>query len=242
MLPPSERGQDPAREALEQGLTAEPPHPLTDDEEEAAEHDPGRDERVYAPASERTPKPPTPGDRPLVEGGVAARREEAYAAARAEPEAATPSGPDRASSSDEPSGRPSMRAMVGIGVGSLAVVGAAATTWLYRRWRRERNRPINRLRRQARRAAAEPTWRGGLGAALVLVALLGRALRARASGDGQRDGSAARPRDLTRTRRVPCLGSVPWQRSPPRGHRSDGGITDRSAPRTPCPTDVNDDQ
>src|SRR5215207_3870649 len=146
MLPPSERGQDPAREALERGLTAEPPHPLTDAEEEAAEHDPGRDERVYAPASERTPKPPTPGDRPLVEGGVAARREEAYAAAAAEPSAASPSAPDIAPSSDEPSGRPSTRAMVGIGAGSLAVVGATGTAWLYRRWRRERNRPINRLR------------------------------------------------------------------------------------------------
>src|SRR5215208_1084506 len=124
MLPPSERGQDPAREGLEHGLTAEPPHPLTDDEEEAAEHDPGRDERVYAPASERTPKPPTPGDRPLVEGGVAARRDEAYAAASAEPSAATPSDPDVTSGSDESSGRPSTRALVGIGAGSLALVGA----------------------------------------------------------------------------------------------------------------------
>ena len=205
MLPPSERGQDPARQALEHGLAAEPSHPLTDDEAEAAKHDPGRAERVYAPASERVPKPPTRGDRALVEGGMAARREEAHAgaaAAPAEPSAASPSGPDVAPSSDEPSRRPSTAVMVSVGAGSLAVAGAAGTAWLYGRWRRERNRPINRLRGQARRAAAGPTWRvGGLGAALVLAALLGRALRARARSDGLLDGAAARERDAAGSRR-----------------------------------------
>jgi hypothetical protein len=212
MLPPSERGQDPAREALEHGLAAEPSHPLTGDEAEAAEHDPGRAERVYAPAAERVPKPPTPGDRALVEGGMAARREEAHAgaaAASAEPSAASPSGPDGAPDSAERSRRPSTAVMVGVGAGALAVAGAAGTAWVCRRWRRERDRPTNRLRRQARRAAAEPTWRvGGLGAALALAALLGRALRARAGRDGPLDGAAARPRDVTGTRRGPAAEEV----------------------------------
>jgi hypothetical protein len=99
--------------------------------------------------------------------------------------------------------------MVGVGAGPLAVAGAAGTAWLYRRWRRERDRPISRLRRRARRAAAEPTWRvGGLGAALVLAALLGRALRARAGWEGLLDGAAAGLRDVTRTRRAPAVDEV----------------------------------
>ena len=171
MLPPSERGQDPIREELEHGLTAEPSHPLTDTEKEAAEHDPGRAERVYAPASERTPKPPAPGDRALVEGGMAAHREEAQAGSAAP-------------SSQEPSQGRTKGITLGVGAGSLAAAGAVGGAWLYRRWQRERNRPINRLRRQARRAAAQPAWpAGSLGAALVLAALLGRLPRARATSD-----------------------------------------------------------
>ena len=42
--------------------------PLTDDEREALEHDPGRPERVYAPASARVPKEPVPGDDRLIHG------------------------------------------------------------------------------------------------------------------------------------------------------------------------------
>ena len=39
-----------------------------DDEEQAAEQDPGRQPRMNESASERVPKPPTPGDDRLVEG------------------------------------------------------------------------------------------------------------------------------------------------------------------------------
>jgi hypothetical protein len=42
-------------------------HPLTDDEKDASRHDPGRQPRTYAPASERVPKPPAPGDERLIE-------------------------------------------------------------------------------------------------------------------------------------------------------------------------------
>ena len=54
--------EDPAREDYVDALVNQPSRPLTDEEKEAAEHDPGRPERVYAPASERVPKDPAPGD------------------------------------------------------------------------------------------------------------------------------------------------------------------------------------
>jgi len=43
-----------------------------------------------------------------------------------------------------------------LGMGSIAILaGGAAGVWLYVRWQRERNKPINRLRRQARNAVEE---------------------------------------------------------------------------------------
>ena len=81
---------------------------------------------------------------------------------------------------------PSRRLLLGAGGGALATIGGAVgAAWLYRRWRRDRDRLINRLRRQVRRAAAGRVWpAGGLGAVLVLAALLGRGLRAWVSPDG----------------------------------------------------------
>ncbi len=69
-LAPTERAQDPAREEYVDDLTTTPSRPLTDEEEEAAERDPGRQERTYAPASERVSKPPSPGDDKLIEGSA----------------------------------------------------------------------------------------------------------------------------------------------------------------------------
>jgi hypothetical protein len=60
-------GEDPARADTVRELTHQPDRPLTDDEEDAAEHDPGRRERVHAPASARVPKEPAPGDDELIE-------------------------------------------------------------------------------------------------------------------------------------------------------------------------------
>jgi hypothetical protein len=62
-------GEDPVREEEVHDLVNEPARPLTETEEEAAERDPGRSERVYAPASARVPKEPAPGDDRLIEGG-----------------------------------------------------------------------------------------------------------------------------------------------------------------------------
>jgi len=43
--------------------------------------------------------------------------------------------------------------LMGIGLGPIVVVGSAVGVWMWLRWQRERNKPVNRLRRQARQAA-----------------------------------------------------------------------------------------
>jgi hypothetical protein len=55
---PSLEGEDSAREGVERSLAKEPDRPLSKEEQEAAERDPGRAERVHAPASARVPKEP----------------------------------------------------------------------------------------------------------------------------------------------------------------------------------------
>ena len=65
-LRPDDRGQDEVREALEEGMSQGESRPLTREEREAAERDPGAARTVYAPASERVPKPPAPGDEQFV--------------------------------------------------------------------------------------------------------------------------------------------------------------------------------
>lgn len=65
----SERGTDDMRGDAVDSLLNEPSRPLTGDEKDAAEHDPGRDKRTYAPASARVAKPPAPGDDRLIEQG-----------------------------------------------------------------------------------------------------------------------------------------------------------------------------
>ena len=70
VLDESERGKDDLRGDVVDTLSTAPAHPLTDDEKDAAENDPGRAPRVYAPASERVPKPPAPGHERLIEEGL----------------------------------------------------------------------------------------------------------------------------------------------------------------------------
>jgi hypothetical protein len=69
VLDESERGQDELRGEVVDTLLKSPARPLTHDEEDAAEHDPGRQRRTYAPASARVPKAPAPGDDRLIEHG-----------------------------------------------------------------------------------------------------------------------------------------------------------------------------
>jgi hypothetical protein len=47
------------------------------------------------------------------------------------------------------------RLFMGIGFSWFTVIGSAVGIWLFLRWRHERNKPINRIRRQARQAANE---------------------------------------------------------------------------------------
>ena len=69
VLDERERGEDEARDEYVDTLAHAPARPLTDDEEDATEHDPGRPARTYAPASARVPKEPLPGDDRLIHAG-----------------------------------------------------------------------------------------------------------------------------------------------------------------------------
>ena len=65
-LRPDDRGQDEVAEALEESIGTGQGRPLTREEREAAKHDSGIVETVYAPASERVAKPPLPADEKLI--------------------------------------------------------------------------------------------------------------------------------------------------------------------------------
>jgi hypothetical protein len=66
-LRPDDRGQDEVREDLEESIGRGEARPLTREEREAAARDPGPAKTVYAPASERVPKPPLPEDERLID-------------------------------------------------------------------------------------------------------------------------------------------------------------------------------
>jgi hypothetical protein len=66
-LRPDDRGQDEVREDLEESIGRGEARPLTREEREAAARDTGPAKTVYAPASERVPKPPLPADEKLID-------------------------------------------------------------------------------------------------------------------------------------------------------------------------------
>ena len=70
-LRPDDRGQDEVREELEESIGRGEARPLIREEREAAARDPGPAKTVYAPASERVPKPPLPADEKLIDQGKA---------------------------------------------------------------------------------------------------------------------------------------------------------------------------
>jgi hypothetical protein len=186
-LPPSERNQDQQRTEMTHGLAADGSRPLTAEEREAAAHDTGVAERVYAPASERVPVEPVAGHRDFIENTddstperQAASTDPTIAASTttsSEPAftrverpsnssatgyAPAPTSPLYASPNahptynTEPSSVGLRRPGLPLGIGSAAMLTAGAVgVWLFLRWQRERNKPINRLRRQARHAAEE---------------------------------------------------------------------------------------
>jgi len=65
--PISERGEDYERDEFMRELEQQPSRPLTGDETRAAAADSGSVRSVYAPASERVPVEPLPGDREIMD-------------------------------------------------------------------------------------------------------------------------------------------------------------------------------
>jgi hypothetical protein len=188
VVPRGERNQDELRSEIAQDVTSFPARPLTHEEKEAAEHDVPRGERVYAPASERVPKPPVPGHRDLVQHPDEATPERQAVATphdgtvHRSPSRRRVRVPLGSAARDEED--PSTRELFGVGLAwvGLFVVGAVGM-WLFLRWQRERNRPVNRLRRKAQWAADEirervpgspepSTTAVGLAAALLSTALV----------------------------------------------------------------------
>jgi len=179
VVPPSERSQDAQRSM--NALVTEVERPLTDEERKAADRDVEPGERVYAPASERVPKT-VEGHRDVIEHPDNATPERQAAATQATPTSPTstawtpqseptftrvarPSegvGPQYDATQDDWSAPQGNRWMsnvsgnalpFGMGWLGLAVCGGVGV-WLWMRWQRERNKPMNRLRRQARQTAS----------------------------------------------------------------------------------------
>ncbi len=177
-LPPSQRNQDQLRTETSHGLAVDGSRPLTAEERAAAEHDSGVAERVYAPASERVPVEPVPGHRDFVvhTDPSTPERQAAQSSASSEPSFTRVERPSTnglrdwnptmstpySSSATDPSfyAEPMSggRGWMGlpIGIGSVAAITCGAIgVWMYMRWQRQRNRPINRIRRQAWQTASD---------------------------------------------------------------------------------------
>jgi hypothetical protein len=168
-------GVDPAVSAMVNGVPIDNSRPLTDEERQAADREAPVGERVYAPASERVPVEPVAGHRAFVEHTDMQTPERQAAEMPFEPSFTRVSRPSSIAMDNTPaslgghsgatnsgdhgadamprSGGPPPRMAFGFGVSWVTVAFCSIGAWLFFRWRRERNRPINRLRRQARQAA-----------------------------------------------------------------------------------------
>jgi hypothetical protein len=153
-----------------------------------------------APQGDRFEDQYTSATADLSAGGVAAAVEAMHADLEATPLAPRPAygtTPLRPAIAAAPEGETSRtlspRRTLGLGAGAaLALGGGVAGAWVYARWQRERNKPINRLRRGAREMAGRLGERipdvdelphgaapmSGAATALLLTALIAsRALR-----------------------------------------------------------------
>ncbi len=129
-------------------------------------------EPVYAPASERVPKTvPDYGDVVSSTDPATPERQSVTAGTDAEPSFARVPRPTYTSPSetaqtswDTPNSDWMSNASSGAGLPmrlswlGLGLVGGVGV-WLWLRWQRERNKPINRIRRQARQAAGQARQR-----------------------------------------------------------------------------------
>jgi len=254
VVPVSERSQDAQRSTHD--LVSEGARPLTDEERQAAERDVAPGERVYAPASERVPKT-VEGHRDVIEHPDNATPERQAAGQTPTTPSGIPTPPTTEPSftrvprpggdpiaenvgHDEWSGQGNRwmsnvsggsAVPFGIGWFSLAVCGGVGV-WLWMRWKREQNKPINRLRRQARqtasvaRARAEALYEQmpelpefpdearrpavGLGTALLSLAfVMWKQSQAQQAGDA---GIQARSKaDKASRRAAEALSDLDWQ-------------------------------
>jgi len=242
VIPPTERGEDPERNRMEHGLVGDASRPLTEEERKAADRDAPAGERVYAPASERVPKDPLPGHREMVEHADTHTPERealpptpteepsftrvtrpatpvtptpgAYASAMSNPAFAEPY------SSDD-GGGPSKKLFFGIGASWLGVIAAGVGIWLFMRWRNERNKPINRLRRQARKAATElrdrmpdpeEAARPAMGMTTALMSILLILWRQKQSRSAKTSKSVSKRADKAAQRANEVVGDADWQK------------------------------
>jgi len=185
VIPASERGQDAAQVEIEHGLTLDSARPLTEQERKAADRDTQVGERVYAPASERVPKEPVAGHREVVtHPDTHTPEREAVNNSSTEPSFTRVARPSAYTSpgfevqNDWAAGQPRRtRMFFGIGFSWFSVICAGVGVWLFMRWRRERNKPINRLRRQAhelreRMPDPEEAVRPAMGLTTAMLSLL----------------------------------------------------------------------
>jgi hypothetical protein len=147
-------GVDPDVTAMVYGLGPEPAEPVGEHGGDGPETEAAPTETVYAPASERVPVPPVPGHRDMIEHPDASTPERVAAAGASEPPFARVPRPS-AAGGQEAGGWSAVRPprlFFGLGVSWATVIGCSVGVWLFLRWRRERQKPINRLRRHARQA------------------------------------------------------------------------------------------
>jgi hypothetical protein len=156
VLPPEGRDLDPEREAAERALVDEPARPLTADEQQAAQDEAPRAERVYAPASERVPRTPHPGHVDLVARAdpATAERRAVAPADRTDPRwRRSPREGERRSGATSPDGAMLRGLVFGAALG-VVTLGIIVVLRAFLDRRREQRSPRARLRRQAGRTMA----------------------------------------------------------------------------------------
>jgi len=98
------------------------------------------------------------------------------------------------------------RMFFGIGAGWMTVIATGVGVWLFMRWRAERNKPVNRIRRQARQAwETADDWRrsnipeeatkpaAGIGSAMIpLLILLWRQSQSQSRAEAMREEARGR--------------------------------------------------
>jgi hypothetical protein len=238
-------------------LIKEGARPLTDEERKAADRDPGVAERVYAPATERVPRI-VEGHRDVVEHTDTGTPER-QAAGESSPASAWTSTAEPASvrvprpstetdtdySHDVNWSPESGRWMSNMSGGNALPLGISWLTigvcggigvWLWMRRQRERNRPINRLRRQARDTATQARVRAtelydqmpdlpefpdearrpavGLGTALISIAVvLWKVSQARSRSEAARSQANKASSKASKLRRqaAQTMADLDWQ-------------------------------